>query len=327
MFRSSERKIADVILNYPDIDLVEKLLDEGSGIDDTFEGYTPLAVAINKREIEIIKLLLDRGADINKKSVVSYGAFSPNDTLYPILIASKYSTDINILSLLIKRGAIIDIKNQHGATALMLAVNNKNVDAIKLLLDAGADIDIKNNEGNSALSYSFDDRYHKNLDIMKYLLERGASPFVEDKCHSDECSQLLAKYQWKQILQNIERTAKQYSRSGDLQLPKNIWNLVLLRKRQQALCQNLSSSKYKFVLRSFAVYLDIPMSEETTKSELCGLISRQLTWGAKYTDASAKYFEIRENRDKVLQIAANLGVDVSQPIRKVLDDLADKIHI
>jgi hypothetical protein len=68
-------------------------------------------------------------------------------------------------------------------------------------------------------------------------------------------------------------TAKQY---GSSVLYKDIWGLILLRKRQQQLCTILSSEKNKEVLKYFAMELNIPVTENMTKANLCGLISHHL---------------------------------------------------
>ena len=67
-------------------------------------------------------------------------------SLYDFLFAPY-----TIAKLLIKKGANLDIKDNKGNTALMIAILLKNYEIIKLLIDRGADLSIRNNQGNTPL--------------------------------------------------------------------------------------------------------------------------------------------------------------------------------
>lgn len=95
--------------------------------------------------LEIITLLLDNGADINKPS---YG-------ISPLIFAANTPEEggVTILKFLLEKGANPNVKDFQGSTPLFVANFADNKEAIKLLIDSGADITIRNNSGK--LYYEF----------------------------------------------------------------------------------------------------------------------------------------------------------------------------
>lgn len=306
---------------------INRLLDRGADINDKdIEGNTALMFASiysnNTNNLEAIKLLLDRGADINAEN---------NNGSTALMLASEYSNDsssIDAVKLLLDNGAIINHKDNYGNTALMVASDSTNntssLETVELLLDRGADINEKNNNGLTALmlsSQNSNDTIEENtssIETVELLLKRGADPFVE--CNDIDCDQVLAPYRWKRLYQRDMSTANRYSKTGDVKLPKDIWELILLNKRQQMLCQKLSSSKNQYVLAEFALEMNIPITDAMTKSQLCAMISRQLAYG-KYYDENTKK-KIKEDIRKLKEIAFRYGLDVNRPIGEISNDIA-----
>ena len=80
-----------------------------------------------------------------------------------------YGSHIDIIIELIKLGVDLDIRDNSGDTALIIACNrNFNNQEIYALLDAKANVNIKNNEGKTALFYGH------NTDIKERLIKEGA---------------------------------------------------------------------------------------------------------------------------------------------------------
>ena len=92
-------------------------------------GYTPLIYVSISNQIEIAKLLLNAGADVNKQNNIGSTA----------LIYAAYNNNIEIVKLLLNSDADIDKQNSAGRTALMSAAYNNNREIIELLLDYYAD--------------------------------------------------------------------------------------------------------------------------------------------------------------------------------------------
>ena len=111
--------------------LTHWLLDKGADIelrDQTTN--TPLGIATSKGYRELATALITLGADINAKNII-YGTF-------PILNAVS-RRDLPLLDLLLKKGALIDVKTTDGRTALGTAVAMGELEIVKKLIAGGAD--------------------------------------------------------------------------------------------------------------------------------------------------------------------------------------------
>ena len=321
--------------NGSSLDTVRLLLDRGTDINiQEHGGWTALMVASrhsnNDSSLDTVRLLLDRGADTN---------IQDNNGWTPLMSASRYSNNgssLDTVRLLLDRGAGINIQDSKEWTPLMVASGESNHDSsletVKLLLENRANINIQDNAGMTALMYSSKlSNRESSVDTIKILLEYGADPFLlnhEKKsaleiCSTKECEDVLSKSIWERLYKRDINMARNYSKSGDIKLPKDIWELILLNKRQQQLCKNLSSNKNRNILLLFALELGIPIDNNITKAQLCGIISRQLAYGKYYSEASKKYNDskLREDISNVKSIAFRFGIDINRPLEQILNDL------
>ncbi|MCP5491892.1 MAG: ankyrin repeat domain-containing protein [Chlamydiales bacterium] len=90
---------------------------------------TPLHIAVNEQDVEVIAALLERGEDINAKDDF-------DNT--PLHVAVGTGNE-NIVKLLIKSGADIEKYNLLRLTPLLEAVSSGNLRMVSLLLENGAD--------------------------------------------------------------------------------------------------------------------------------------------------------------------------------------------
>ena len=102
---------------------------------------TALMYAINDGHIDIVRLLIERGANVNIK----------NDDGYTALMYATMMDNIYIVKLLLENGAKPNIKNKKGATALKLAYSYNRKNIAKLLIENGAKN--KDNGTSSKVSY------------------------------------------------------------------------------------------------------------------------------------------------------------------------------
>ena len=150
-----------------DIQSVKNYIDSGYDLNIKEDEYdcTPLIYATKYKRVEIIKLLLNAGADTNIQNNVG-------DTA---LIIAAYD-NIEIVKLLLSVGADINKQNKYGNTALIRVVsNNNNNEITELLLYAGSDIDKQNDEGETALICA---AYNNNKENIELLLNYHADEFI-----------------------------------------------------------------------------------------------------------------------------------------------------
>ena len=89
--------------------------------------------------VQLVQLLLDKGADANKEGNYIYiGKNWTNTYSIPIISTAKFS--LKLTKILKKKGAKIDAENNGGWTALMFAANSGHFKVVKYLVSKGADI-------------------------------------------------------------------------------------------------------------------------------------------------------------------------------------------
>ncbi len=142
-------------------DLFKLLIDSGADpdTDDTYYARPMIMTMVAKNNTGLLKLLIARGANLNKLS---------QDGSSALYLATK-KNNINMMKILIDAGADIDIKNHKGNTALDMAVKEKQMQSIRLLLAYGADPNISGNITPLAKALRLE-----NIEIVQLLLESGA---------------------------------------------------------------------------------------------------------------------------------------------------------
>jgi len=192
-------------------------------------GWSPLYLATDNRNIEggdyptrkpdmdhleIIKLLIDGGADVNTRmhsSTETRTVFTHQwlyeDGATPFLRAAQ-SSDLVLMKLLLEHGADPKLDTDDGTTPLMVAAGigwvegvtyewsrDANVETVKMLLDAGIDVNMHNSEGRTALMGAA----HKGRnDVIRLLVDRGADMALHD-IGSRDSIHALAGLSWQAI--------------------------------------------------------------------------------------------------------------------------------
>ncbi len=156
---------------------VESLLGQGVDIDgEDSTGYTPLtAAALYDRE-DVVRLLLDRKADVNKKDRGGQTA---------LIVAAGKASRIGIARLLLDHDAAVDEKSSFENTALITAARGGSYDLVALFIEKGAALDEKNKRGETALFIAVQGleprSQEDHVKTVKLLVEAGADCDQEDK--------------------------------------------------------------------------------------------------------------------------------------------------
>ena len=106
------------------------LIRAGADINDHMAASTPLVTAVATASLDLVKLLLESGADPNVVGQ-SFGR--------PALYYAVANAHVSAVKLLLDCGADVDLKDQHtNRSALYHAVSFGNLEVVRLLLDMGA---------------------------------------------------------------------------------------------------------------------------------------------------------------------------------------------
>jgi len=142
------------------VDTTAQLLSKGA--DPTLPdklGNTPLFWAASNGHLEIVRVLLK-----NDQWNV------PNFIGDSVLHVAVRKRQLNIISELILRGAMIDIQNNEGETPLHIAVIEGYIEIVKYLLEAGARADLFTIDGCSPIHYS---AFTSSYEILKIITKQS----------------------------------------------------------------------------------------------------------------------------------------------------------
>lgn len=124
-----------------DLQEVDRLLSEGVvdvNVRARYSGESALNSAAGLSEVEMVQLLLRRGADPNT---------GDKDNLTPLQSAAHHG-NIAIVGMLLKAGANVNSEDfRFGYTALASATQNGHIEVVRELLKAGADPKLRLNNG------------------------------------------------------------------------------------------------------------------------------------------------------------------------------------
>ncbi|KAH8736065.1 ankyrin repeat-containing domain protein [Ilyonectria robusta] len=166
------------------LEIVETLLAAGADVSgdvsgDVSEGSTrpkigvehhPLILSAEQGNLAIVTALLDSGAPVDVTGQMEIWRYSFNDVYASPLSAAVKAGHIDVIQLLLARGANVNKKVNDGFPALMLAAENGSRQTVQLLIQHKADVNYSV-RGMSALTFAISEGY---ADIVQDLLAAGA---------------------------------------------------------------------------------------------------------------------------------------------------------
>lgn len=152
------------------LELVKLLVSKGAKVNAVDKEFSmPLAKAVQADNLEIAKFLLEQGAD---KTI------NHSDTEFQTAIFKARSA--KMAQLLIANGANVSDRDKKGLSVLLHAVANYlDFDLLKVLLQNGADINAQDKSGTTALLQAVRYPYERDdKNCVQFLLENGANANV-----------------------------------------------------------------------------------------------------------------------------------------------------
>lgn len=144
------------------ISKVKQYLEESPYMlhEKTQKGFSPLHLAVLVGNIEIVKILEEKGADVNLKN---------NNGGTPLFYACRKGDKV-VADYLIKKGASVNIANHNGVTPLHFACKSGNLELIKLLEAHGVNFNVMDCTKGNALHYAC---LGGSVDVVKFLYQKG----------------------------------------------------------------------------------------------------------------------------------------------------------
>lgn len=172
-------------------DSIQILIDNGANVNEQDKyGNSPVAVAAFYKKVDAVKFLAKKGAYLNY-NVCKYGKYfrecysplamalhtpgqqttltieallqlgaSPNLAVLDTLPLALATIDLNLVDLLVKHGAVPDLRNTSGRTALFFCYTSK---CVNKLIAVGAEVNAEAFNGCTALDYAWPSDFEKAL--------------------------------------------------------------------------------------------------------------------------------------------------------------------
>ncbi|XP_056284870.1 ankyrin repeat domain-containing protein 6-like [Pseudoliparis swirei] len=161
-------------------DNVVQLINKGAKVAVTKYGRSPLHLASYKGHIEVVRILLKAGCDLDIQ----------DDGEQTALQRAAVVGNGDIISALIQEGCALDRPDKDGNAALHEVSWHGFSQSVKALVKAGANAHAKNKAGNTALHLACQNAHAQSC---KVLLLGGARP--DSKNHAgDSCLHVAARY-------------------------------------------------------------------------------------------------------------------------------------
>ena len=147
------------------LDIVKLLAENGADLNKkASNGISPIDIAFQNDHLDIMKYLIEQGADIN---LIDNNGMS----LISKIIVKNSKDSVDLVDYLIEKGSKINRQSNDGWTPLHEAVQAGNKKMVQLLLDHDAFVNAADTKGWTPLHEA---SQRGNIEIFKLLVENGA---------------------------------------------------------------------------------------------------------------------------------------------------------
>lgn len=166
--------------NNESVAVIEYLLNKGFSKDYlTKEGETPVLAAAQNENVMIMDKLLEHGANLNAVN---------NRKENALFIAAKCNNKPYMISYLLDKGIPLNYSDENDNNVVLYAAQNQNVNILRMLVAKGADLKSSNADGITALMMAVS--VENNIGVVKYLIENGAE--INEKMSNNASALMIA---------------------------------------------------------------------------------------------------------------------------------------
>ena len=141
--------------------------------------------------------------------------------------------NVEVVSILLEKGAEVNAKNSRGHTALQFAALLREVEIVRMLLEREVDVNTKSDEGDTALHWAVE--ISNNEEVVRMLLEKGADVNVKNIVkHTALHGAVRNSNNVAMIRMLLEKGAEVNAKHLDIAREKGHTNVITLLQQAQA---------------------------------------------------------------------------------------------
>ena len=122
--------------------------------------YLPIEAAILNEHVDIVRLLIDYGAECN----------FTNDSGFSSMHFSVYQNNLEIIQLLLGKGVNIDVVDKNGASPLHYASLTGNFCVVQFLVERGANLNLADEKGFTPIHNAC---FGGKVELVQFIMDRS----------------------------------------------------------------------------------------------------------------------------------------------------------
>ncbi|NP_001084499.1 ankyrin repeat, SAM and basic leucine zipper domain containing 1 L homeolog [Xenopus laevis] len=229
----SNEDIFKKALTTGNVKIVEQLLKSGLNVECCFQfGWTPLMYAASVANMEMIRLLLDRGAN---------ASFEKDKFTVLMAACTAHSSEekiVKCVDLLLSRNADPNIACRKQMTPLMYSAREGHPQVVSLLVAHGANIHAQDENGYTGLAWAAHDG-RKNI-VLK-MLELGADKTLSTK-NGETPAEIARKFNHLEIFSILSFSANMGQGKVTLNREEAIYRYLKIQPDQELKHTSYSTS-------------------------------------------------------------------------------------